>query len=178
MRVAKSLAALFGLSVSACAPRDEAPPSVSAAAVPPPLRAKAESCLVGERFTLAGVPLHASDSARATLGMPIAVVRGMTEDDGGGTALTTYRYASVALDIVRGRVDRLLTRDADVVGPVGLRVGISRDSALARLAAAGLLRTAERGTIEAPHCDGDSHLVLTIGADGRVTTVEAVAERP
>ena len=178
---------LVGVGLGACATQDGPPPDSrasdasapsSTAAVPAP-RAKVDSCLTGPQFVLGDVELHAPDSlARAPLGEPTGVARRTDEDDGGVVPLLTYRYATLEMDIVRNKVDRVHTRDTTVGGPLGLRVGLPGDSAVARLAAAGVVRAAAADTIQAPHCDGASHLVLAVGSDGHVASIAIVVERP
>src|SRR5713226_4150516 len=91
-------------------------------------------CLPVPTFGLSGIRLRQTESGvLRKLGKPKSTTKSWGEDDGGGYDLITYHYATLSVDIVRGKVDRIHTKSLNQRTPEGIRVGDSREVVVKKL---------------------------------------------
>lgn len=146
-------------------------------------------CVTTSEFTIAGLTLYDEIAALEPLGAPNSLTRGFGEDDGGGYVLTTYHYGGLAVDMVRGRIDRIEARSPHWPTPAGLKAGMTRAEALALLGREPDLDHLHDGVYSFSGCpewrDGelvwdntDNYFDFAFGEDGRLAFIRLIADRP
>ena len=185
----RRLGALAGLLTLGCTPPVRGSEDTgSAAAAPDGVatdstvsgREVAQQCLDGPAWSLAslrlGKPGTAALQSRPTLTL---AARDTSEDDGGYYEIQRYRDGELAVDVVRGSVDRLASTTPSVVTPWGIRVGLTRGEVGRRLAEYAVMVPAHGDTIDVPDCGAPSaYLTLVFDSADRLDSLELALERP
>jgi len=137
-------------------------------------------CLADSLLVLGPLTLGTStERALHQLGRPVAVTHGSSEDNGGSYEVQTYHYPTLEFDVVRTVVDRISTTSPATTSPIGIRVGQSRNDALARLGGVSVLTRGTPDTLDIPDCGAPSaYLTISFNEDQRVLALELAAERP
>ena len=148
-------------------------------------RIVADSCLPPSEFQLQGIELHADGGSPAsTLGRPARTTITTGEDDGGRYEIQTYHYPALSIDVVRGMVDRLMTRSPGVSTPSGLRPGLTFDAANTLLKTKGIVLKQRADTVDIGTCSPSSeiiledYLTLMFDRSGHLQVLELSVARP
>ena len=184
----RTILCLFLPLAFACKPsldKEEANANSSTKGLPSPSAAVAEgqvadSCLPEGKWRIGRLILDSpTEKALKELGTPKQTVHDSSEDDGGFYALNTYRYANLEFDDVRGKVDRILTKDSTLSTPWAINVGITRDSIARALEGYGVRLRERTDTLEVGDC-GPPGAYLTVAFDrtGKAQSVQMAVERP
>lgn len=146
-------------------------------------------CMAASEYALGGLRLG-DPLARlgSTMGVPRTLSTGYGEDDGGGYRAYTYDYGGLKVEVVRGVVDVIHAYGARFATPSGLRVGMSRDEAIAILGREPDPENLNEGVYSFSGCpetrDGkqlwyDSwYFEFAFGVDGRLSLIRFVTDRP
>lgn len=145
-------------------------------------------CMAASEYTLAGLRLgDPLAKLGRTMGVPRTLSSGYGEDDGGGYRAYTYDYGGLKVDVVRGEVDVIHAYSGMFATPSGLRVGMSRDEAIAILGREPDPEYLNEGAYSFSACpetrDGkqlwyDWYFEFAFGEDGRLSLIRFVADRP
>jgi hypothetical protein len=146
-------------------------------------------CIVAAEFSIGGMRLGGDLTMLAALGAPESLSRGHGEDDGGDYVATTYHYAGLDVTMVRGKIDVVEATSSHWSTPGGLRPGMDRAEALALLGREPEAEYLDDGAYSFAGCpewhegelvwnNADNYFDFGFGADGRLSFVRLVAERP
>lgn len=146
-------------------------------------------CVAPTEFTIAGLKLYDGMAALQPLGAPNSLTRGFGEDDGGGYVLATYHYGGLAVDVVRGRIDRIEARAPAWPTPAGLKAGMERTEAMLMLGREPDPEHLHKGVYSFSGCpewrDGElvwdnmnNYFDFAFGEDGRLSFIRLIADRP
>ncbi|NNG05622.1 MAG: hypothetical protein HKM95_16185 [Inquilinus sp.] len=131
-------------------------------------------CLPHESFSVMGLrPWDDERKVVDLLGEPAGITAGWSEDDGGAHIVLGYEYAALDIEIARSYTQRIATRSAAVIVGGGLRVGLSRQRALAVLGVAPSTEALAARRFAVGNCDlpAETALNLEFGEDGRIVEI-------
>jgi len=146
-------------------------------------------CVAAEEFTIAGLKLYDGMAALQPLGAPNSLTRGFGEDDGGGYVLTTYHYGGLEVDVVRGRIDRVVARAPAWPTPAGLAPGMNRAGAITLLGREPDPAHLHDGVYSFSGCpewrggelvwdDAENYFEFAFSDDDRLAFIRLIANRP
>lgn len=146
-------------------------------------------CIAPAEYEIAELHLHDDMAAMHHLGTPVSLTRGHGEDDGGSYVAVTYAYSGLEVTVVRDRIDVIEARSPRWRTPAGLRPGLTRAEAgvlLGRQPDAQRLRDGVYSFSACPEWRGgelhwdhvNSYFEFAFGADGRLSFIRLVADRP
>jgi hypothetical protein len=146
-------------------------------------------CVAPTEFTIAGLKLYDELAALQPPGAPNSLTRGSGEDDGGGYVLTTYHYVGLAVDVVRGRIDRIEARAPAWPTPGRLKAGMEQAEALALMGREPDPEHLHDGVYSFSGCpewrDGElvwdnvkNYFDFAFAGDGRLAFIRLIADRP
>jgi len=139
-----------------------------------------DTCLAANELALDGISLHMSaTAARRRLGSPQRIVNDSGVDDGGTYVVERWHYHLLMVEVVRGRVDRVVTTSSQVRTPAGLRVGVTIAEVRSVLQARGFEIGAVADSLEVPDCGAPSgYVILHFSSEDWVDRIELQAARP
>jgi len=95
-----------------------------------------DDCLPVSEFGLESIRLYQPhEKVIQLLGDPKKISYSSGEDDGGGYRITILSYPTMTIEMVRGLVDRIVTKSPLQPTPEGIRVGDSRSTIVKKLGA-------------------------------------------
>jgi len=142
-------------------------------------------CFRISTFGLKGILLGRSyNSVINSLGKPKNIDKGFAEDDGGGYDIYIYKYKDIAIEMVRGVVDKIYTNSPSVNSPGGLRVGDTFNQVIKKLGRVpkGWENKAEYYSIGTCPVKGrwvqDDYVMYKFDNQNRLTEISFEANRP
>lgn len=141
-------------------------------------------CLPPQDFGLAGVRLGDSEeTVIRRLGPPRKRSISGGEDDGGGYEINVLLYPTLTIEIVRGEVDRIVTRSPSQPTPGGIRVGDSRAALINKLGGTPRDWSSSESGLSLVSCEEagqnrEDYVVYTLSDGDRIIEIFYEASRP